>query len=50
MLALPWLADTRAELADDNSQVMSSANEIRRMLAAFCGPPRDEHHARDWSR
>jgi hypothetical protein len=50
MLALAWLAVTRAALADDSSQVMSSANEIRRMFAALCGPPRDEHHARRWSR
>ena len=30
--------------------VMTSANEIRRMFTALCGPPRDEHHARHWSR
>jgi hypothetical protein len=50
MLALAWLAVTRAALADDNSQVISSANEIRRMFTARCGPPRDEQHARHWSR
>ena len=50
MLALAWLAVTRAALADDNSQVISSANEIRCMFTARCGPPRDEQHARHWSR
>jgi hypothetical protein len=28
----------------------SSANEIRRMLTALCGPLPDEQHARRWSR
>ena len=57
MLALAWLAVTRASLADEpqpgqppEAQLITSANEIRRMLAALCGPPRDERHARHWSR
>jgi len=49
MLALAWLAVTRAALAGD-SQAMSSANEILRVFAALCGPPRNEQHARHWSR
>jgi len=50
MLALAWLAVTRASLADDSDDLVTSANEIRRMFTALCGPPRDEHHARHWSR
>jgi hypothetical protein len=50
MLALAWLAVTRAALADDNSELLTSANEIRRMFTALCGPPGDEQHARHWSR
>jgi SRSO17 transposase len=50
MLALAWLAVTRAALADDNDQLATSANEIRRMFTALCGPPPDEQHARRWSR
>jgi hypothetical protein len=29
---------------------VTSANEIRRMFTALCAPPRDEQHARHWSR
>ena len=43
MLALAWLAVTRASLADDSDDLVTSANEIRRMFTALCGPPRDEH-------
>ena len=50
MLALAFLAVTRAALADDSAGLASSANEIRRMFTALCAPPRDEHHARRWSR
>jgi hypothetical protein len=50
MLALAWLAVTRAALADDSGQALSSANEIRRMFTALCGPPREDQHARHWSR
>jgi SRSO17 transposase len=50
MLALAWLAVTRASLAADNDTLATSANEIRRMFTALCGPPRDEQHARHWSR
>ncbi len=50
MLALAWLAVTRAALADDNDQLTSSANEIRRMFTALCSPPFDEQRARRWSR
>jgi hypothetical protein len=50
MLALAWLAVTRAALSDDSGQALSSANEIRRMFTALCGTPRDEQHARRWSR
>jgi SRSO17 transposase len=57
MLALAWLAVTRATLAGPpgpgrapESQLITSANEIRRMFAALCGPPPDEQHARRWSR
>jgi len=52
MLALAWLAVTRASLADDNDNddLMTSANEICRMFTAPCGPPRDERSARRWSR
>jgi hypothetical protein len=50
MLALAWLNVTRASLADDSDTLVTSANEIRRMLTALCSPPRDERHARNWSR
>jgi SRSO17 transposase len=50
MLALAFLAVTRAALAGDSPQAMTSANEIRRMFTALCGPPADEQHARHWSR
>jgi hypothetical protein len=50
MLALAWLAVTRAALADGSGQLVTSANEIRRMFSALCGPPRREQHARRWSR
>ena len=50
MLALAWLAVTRASLTSDNDDLVTSANEIRRMFTALCGPPRDEQHARRWSR
>lgn len=50
MLALAWLAATRAALADDDDQPATSANEIRRMFTALCCPPRGEQHARRWSR
>jgi hypothetical protein len=50
MLALAYLAVTRAALAEDNGTLISSANEIRRMFAALRGPLRDEQHARQWSR
>jgi hypothetical protein len=49
MLALAFLAVTRAAL-DDDAGLASSANEIRRMLTALCGPSADEQHARRWSR
>ena len=43
MLALAWLAVTRASLADDNDDdLMTSANEIRRIFTALCSPPPDE--------
>lgn len=50
MLALACLAVTRAALADDSTILLTSANEIRRIFAALCGPPRDEQHAGHWSR
>ncbi len=57
MLALAFLAVTRARLARipaaseaARSQIASSANEIRRMFAQLCRPPRNEHHSRHWSR
>jgi hypothetical protein len=50
MLALAFLAVTRAALDDDAAGLASSANEIRRMLTALCGPSADEQHARRWSR
>jgi hypothetical protein len=46
MLALAWLAVTRASLADDTGTLVISANEIRRMFTALCGPPRDERAPR----
>ena len=46
MLALAWLAVTRASLADDNDDLMTSANEICRIFTALCSPPPDEQHAR----
>ena len=50
MLALAFLAATRAALADGTSGLPSSANEIRRMLTVLCAPARDQQHARRWSR
>src|SRR6202034_1519570 len=50
MLALAFLAVTRAALADDDAAPASSANEIRRMFTALCAPPPDQQHARHWSR
>jgi hypothetical protein len=50
MLALAWLAVTRARLAGDGERAISTANEIRRMFAALCGSPPDAQHARRWSR
>jgi SRSO17 transposase len=55
MLALAWLAVTRAELAEPPhtgtaGDLVTSANEIRRMFSALCGPPPDPQHARRWSR
>ena len=50
MLALAFLAVTRASLVDGNDQLVTSANEIRRMFTALCGSPRHEQHARRWSR
>lgn len=52
MLALAFLAVTRASLAADKDEggLASSANEIRRMFTALCGPPPDNQHARHWSR
>jgi hypothetical protein len=43
-------ASTRAALADGDAQTMTSANEIRRMFTALCGPPPGVQHARCWSR
>jgi hypothetical protein len=39
MLALAWLAVTRAALAEKNDQLMTSANEIRRMFAPCADRP-----------
>jgi hypothetical protein len=50
MLALAFLAVTRAALANGQTGLPSSANEIRRMLTALCSPPPDKQHARRWSR
>jgi SRSO17 transposase len=50
MLALAFLAVTRAALADEEATFISSANEIRRMFTALCAPPPDDQHARHWSR
>ena len=50
MLALAFLAVTRAALAGGDAGLASSASEIRRMLTALCGPPPDERHSRRWSR
>ncbi len=50
MLALAWLAVTRAALADDTETLATSANEIRQMFTALCGPSHGEQHARHWSR
>ena len=57
MLALAWLAVTRVALADapapglpPEARLITSANEIRRMLAALCSQPPDARHARRWSR
>jgi len=50
MLALAWLTVTRAALAGDDTQLVISVNEIRRMFTALCCPPSDEQHTRCWSR
>jgi SRSO17 transposase len=50
MLALAFLAVTRAALADDDAGLPSSANEIRRMFTALCTPSPDQQHVRHWSR
>lgn len=50
MLALAYLAVTRAALADDAGGTVNSANEIRRMFTAICTPPLGQQHARHWSR
>jgi hypothetical protein len=57
MLTLAWLTVTRAELADPaqpgqtaESRLTTSANEIRRLFTAGCGPRPGEKHARHWSR
>jgi hypothetical protein len=57
MLALAWLAVTRAQLAEParpgetgETMLQASANEIRRLFTALCGPPPDEKHVRRWSR
>ncbi len=57
MLALAWLAVTRAALAEPPQpgepgpgKLTTSANEIRRLFTALCGPPPDEKHIRRWSR
>jgi SRSO17 transposase len=57
MLALAWLAVTRAALAEPDepaghpgTRLVTSANEIRRLFTALCGPPPDQQHARRWSR
>jgi SRSO17 transposase len=57
MLVLAWLAATRAALAAPgqpggtlHSWLTTSANEIRRLFTALCGPPPDEQHVRRWSR
>jgi hypothetical protein len=50
------LAVIRADLAEPaepgraGSQLVTSANEIRRMFAMLCGPPPQPQHARRWSR
>jgi hypothetical protein len=44
------LAVTRAALADDTETLATSANEIRRMFTALCGPSHGEQHARHWPR
>ena len=50
ILALAFLAVTRAALADEDACLASSANEICRMFTALCAPPLKEQHARQWSR
>jgi len=45
MLALGFLAVTRAALADGGAGLASSPTR-----SAACSPPRDEQHARHWSR
>jgi SRSO17 transposase len=57
MLALAWLAVTRASLAAPSEpsqapegQLITPAGEIRRMLTALCPPAPGEQHARHWSR
>lgn len=49
-VTLAWLAVTRASLTDSSDTLVTSANEIRRMFTALCGPPLNERHARHWSR
>jgi hypothetical protein len=51
MLALDWLAVLRASLAEPpqpgqppDARLTTSANEIRHMFTALCGPPPDEQH------
>jgi hypothetical protein len=47
MLALAWLAVTRAALAEPGDDgLVTSANEIRRMVTALRGPPPDQQRAR----
>jgi SRSO17 transposase len=57
MLALAWLSVTRASLTEPvqpgepgPGRLTTSANEIRRLFTALCGPPPDEKHTRRWSR
>ena len=50
MLALAWLAVTRAALAGDDDGPASPANEIHPMFIALCGPPPDQQHPRRWPR
>lgn len=50
MLALAFLAISRATLAEGRTALASSANEISRMFTVLCAPLPDEQHARRWSR